>query len=106
MSFLRDAQAWLNQTMAGAATATITITRGVQTSAAVQGWLGRTVFRQQPQAGAAGAQIVFGEDDLMIPVAGYVLGGVASVPARGDRFAVEEVPGVTFETFAPGGEPH
>lgn len=108
MSLIGDGMAFLQSSLSQAAPAVFTITRAStgQTSAAVTGWLGRTVFRQQGLSGQSAAQIVFGEDDAIIPTASYVLGGVATLPARGDRFTIDRFPGVTFETMAPGNEPH
>lgn len=102
---LRDAQSWLNDTLADAAGVSVTYARPASSqSAALTAWVGRTVFRQQPAPGQAGAQVIFGERDYLIPVASLVLGGAATVPARGDR--ITEAGAGTFEAQPPAnGEP-
>lgn len=104
MPLLQNGQAFLNRTMQEAAGVTVSYSRPASgQSVSLTAWVGRTVFRQQPQPGATGAQIVFGERDYLIPVAALVLGGLATLPTRGDR--ITEAGVGTFEVLAPGGEP-
>ncbi len=104
MSFITRAQAWLNDTLAAAAGVLVTYARpAAAQSVILTAWIGRTVFKQNPQAGATGAQIVFGERDYLIPVESLILGSVVTLPARGDR--ITEAGAGTFEVQPPGGEP-
>lgn len=104
MTFIQNGQGFLNRTLAEAAGVSVTYMRpGASQSATLAAWVGRTVFRQVPAPGQPGAQVIHGERDYLIPVASLVLGGVATVPARGDR--ITEAGVGTFELLAPGGEP-
>lgn len=104
MTMLRNGQSFLTRTLAEAAGVTVTYTRDSQgQSVSLTAWVGRTVFRQQPLPGQPGAQVIFGERDYLVPVASLILGGVAVLPARGDR--ITEAGVGTFEVLAPGNEP-
>ncbi len=105
-TLIQRGQAFLNRQMeqAAAVDGGVVYARPAQgQQVTVPAWVGRTLFKQMPQAGASGAQVVWGERDYLIPVGSLVLGGAATLPARGDR--ITEAGVGTFEVVAPGNEP-
>lgn len=106
----RGQAALIARQKAGATTGqTITYTRkvgGGTVDLTSKAWVGRTVFRRNQVADSAGAAVVFGDRDYLIPVADLTSSGTAFEPARGDRIT-ETIGGIatTFEVIAQLGEP-
>ncbi len=107
MGILNDAGAWLAGKMQRAAggTATIVYLRGAERiDLTGLAWVGRTVFSRV--SSEAGASIVFGDRDYLVPVADLALdNGDAIEPERHDRIE-ETAGGVTriYDVLAPSGE--
>lgn len=111
MGLLNRAGPWLAGMMQRAAASpaeTIVYTRkadGATADLTGRAWVGRTAFaRTGVEAGAA---VVWGDRDYLIPVADLAAGGVPFEPDRGDRIAHTRAGvTVTFEVMTPDtGEP-
>lgn len=99
---LEKASQWLENQRTRHATSTVQYVRGSQ-SAAVAATVGKTTFELDDGYGV----LVRNESrDFLVLAADLVLGGVLTLPERGDR--IQETQGTamfTYEVTAPGKEP-
>lgn len=108
MGLLNDSGPWLNGMMQAAKAnpaVTLIYARGAETvDLTGLAWVGR--MNTVRQVGVAGAAIVYGDRDYIIPIETLVIGGQRVEPKRGDRIR-ETVAGVTrvFELVSQAGEP-
>lgn len=82
-NLFEKATTWLPEMVEAAAGITLTITRGVQSTADVVATVGQVAFRLDSEEGR---RIEVGDRDYLISASVYKIGGVAVTPRLGDRF--------------------